>query len=172
MTAFMLAVSVALSSSQSLEVRALPAGSTSPPAKIEKLAWLEGRWIGEGLGGCVEENISPPVAGEIMGNFRQLNGDGTLRFYEFYTIAERDGSLIWRIKHFSPDLEGWEEKDKSTEFRLVAIKGTTAWFDGLTYARPGKKELRAAVAIDGQGEAAFEFRKARAGEGCPSAARP
>ena len=161
-----LAAIVGLSVATQLEVRSLAEGEPSPPAKIEDLAWLEGRWIGEGLGGCAEESLSPPVAREIMGKFRQLNGDGTLRFYEFYTITERNGSLLWRIKHFSPELEGWEEKDKSTEFRLVAIEGTTAYFDGLTYARAGKNGLRAAVAIEGEGTAAFSFRRAKKGEGC------
>lgn len=162
----------ALAADPEIDVRTLADGAASPPAKIEDVAWLEGRWIGEGLGGCAEESLSPPVAREMMGKFRQLNADGTLRFYEFYTIAERDGSLLWRIKHFSPDLEGWEEKDKSTEFRLVAIEGETAYFNGLTYARTGKNSLQAAVAIEGKGTATFTFHRAKAGEGCKSAARP
>ncbi|MFN0024275.1 MAG: DUF6265 family protein [Parvularculaceae bacterium] len=161
-----LAVALAALVHAPLEVRTLADGATSPPTKIEDIAWLEGRWIGEGLGGCAEESVSPPVAREIMGKFRQLNADGTLRFYEFYTIAERNGSLLLRIKHFSPELEGWEEKDKSTEFKLVAIEGQTAYFDGLTYARTGKDSLQAAVAIEGKGMATFEFRKAKNGEGC------
>jgi hypothetical protein len=162
----LLAALSALAAGAVIEVRTLAEGTVSPPAKIEDLAWLEGRWIGEGLGGCAEESLSPPVAREMMGKFRQLNADGTLRFYEFYTIAERDGSLLWRIKHFSPDLEGWEEKDKSTEFRLVAIEGETAYFNGLTYARTGKNSLQAAVAIEGKGTAEFSFRRAKKGEGC------
>lgn len=172
MTMGFLAALAALAGGPGLEVRTLAEGAASPPAKIEDVAWLEGRWIGEGLGACAEESLSPPVAREIMGKFRQLNADGTVRFYEFYTIAERNGSLLWRIKHFSPDLEGWEEKDKSTEFSLVAIEGKTAYFDGLTYARTGKNTLRAAVAIEGKGTAEFNFHRAKQGAGCPSAARP
>lgn len=166
MTMMTAAVIAAMAAGGELEVRTLVEGAASPLAKIEDLAWLEGRWIGEGLGGCAEESLSPPVAREMMGKFRQLNADGSLRFYEFYTIAERDGSLLWRIKHFSPDLEGWEEKDKSTEFRLVAIEGEIAYFNGLTYARTGKNTLRAAVAIEGKGTAEFSFRRAKKGEGC------
>ncbi len=166
MTIGLLAALAAMAAGPEIEVRTLAEGAVSPPAKIEDLAWLEGRWIGEGLGGCAEESLSPAVAREMMGKFRQLNADGSLRFYEFYTIAERDGSLLWRIKHFSPDLEGWEEKDKSTEFRLVAIEGDTAYFNGLTYARTGKNKLNAAVAIDGKGTAEFSFRRAKKGEGC------
>ncbi len=161
-----LAAALAVLANAGLEVRTLKEGAASPPATIEDVAWLEGRWIGEGLGGCAEENMSPPVAGEMMGMFRQMNADGALRFYEFYTIAEHDNSLLWRIKHFSPNLEGWEEKDKSTEFKLVAIEGQTAHFNGLTYALTGKDTLRAAVAIDGQETANFSFRRTKAGEAC------
>lgn len=163
---WMAATAAAAAAAGAVEVRTLAEGAASPPANIEDVAWLEGRWIGEGLGGCAEESLSPPVAREMMGKFRQLNADGVLRFYEFYTIAERNGSLLWRIKHFSPDLEGWEDKDKATEFRLVAIEGKTAYFDGLTYARTGRNSLRAAVAIEGKGAAQFSFRKAKEGEAC------
>ncbi|MDZ7627362.1 MAG: DUF6265 family protein [Parvularculaceae bacterium] len=162
----LLAALAAMAAKADIKVRTLEDGATSPPAKIEDLAWLEGRWIGKGLGGCAEESVSPPVAREIIGKFRQLNADGTLRFYEFYTIAEKDGSLLWRIKHFNPDLTGWEDKDKSTEFRLVAIDGQTAYFDGLTYSRTGKNSLSAAVAIEGKGAATFSFLKAKTGDGC------
>ena len=172
MTTTLLSALAAMAAGADIEVRTLGDGVASPPAKIEDLAWLEGRWIGEGLGGCAEESLSPPVAREIMGKFRQLNADGTLRFYEFYTIAEKDGSLLWRIKHFSPELDGWEEKDKSTEFRLVAIEGETAYFNGLTYGRTGSNSLQAAVAIDGQGTATFTFHRAKKGEGCALTTRP
>lgn len=170
MATSLLAALAAAAAGADIDVRTLEDGTTSPPAKIEELAWLAGRWIGEGLGGCAEESLSPPVASEIMGKFRQLNADGTVRFYEFYTIAEKEGSLLWRIKHFSPDLEGWEEKDETTDFRLVSIEGRTAYFDGLTYARAGKNELRAAVALGGGEVARFHFRRARENEGCPAKA--
>lgn len=155
-----------LSSGSGIEVRTLAEGEVSPPAKVEDVAWLEGRWIGEGLGGCSEETMSPPVAGQMMGMFRQTKEDGSLWFYEFYTIAPRGDSIAIRIKHFNPDLSGWEEKDAFVEFPLVAIEKGAVYFDGLTYALDGRKGLKAAVMV-GEGEkGVFTFHRARAGERC------
>ena len=154
------------------EVRTLGAGATSPPASIEDVSFLAGPWTGEGLGGCAEEVMAPASGGQIMGMFRQMKPEGGLRFYEFYTFSEEGGSLVLRIKHFNPDLTGWEEKDERAEFPLAAIEGTTAYFDGITYSRRGKKEFASAVNIEGEGVAAFSMRKAKAGEACASAASP
>jgi hypothetical protein len=101
-----------------------------------------------------------------MGMFRQTSAEGGLRFYEFYSIQENAGSLVLKVKHFNPDLTGWEEKNDTVDFQLVAIEGTTAYFDGLTFARIGRKEFKSAVQIDGQGVATFDMRKAKQGEGC------
>ncbi|MEK7265960.1 MAG: DUF6265 family protein [Pseudomonadota bacterium] len=148
------------------DVRTMDDGASSPTAQISDAAFLTGHWIGQGLGACVEEIMAPAAGGQIMGMFRQMKPEGGLRFYEFYTIAEESGSLILKIKHFNPDLTGWEEKDDTVNFALVAIEGTTAYFDGLTFSRQGKKGFASAVMIEGQGIASFEMRKARAGESC------
>ncbi|MFZ5619227.1 MAG: DUF6265 family protein [Pseudomonadota bacterium] len=113
-----------------------------------------------------------PAGGHIMGMFRQLTSEGAPRFYEFYTIAEEDGSLTLRIKHFNPDMTGWEEKTQSVAFRLVAIEGTTAYFDGLTFSRRGEDGFQSAVIIGDEGVETFAMRQAKAGEACGSAARP
>lgn len=148
------------------------AGASAPRATIADVGFLSGHWIGEGLGACAEEIMAPAAGGQIMGMFRQMKPEGGLRFYEFYTIAEEAGSLVLRIKHFNPDLTGWEEKDERVEFPLIAIEGTTAYFDGLTFSRRGEKGFASAVKIDGQGVASFSMRKAQSGEACGSAARP
>lgn len=150
---------------EDLAVRSLGAGAKSPAATIGDVAFLSGDWIGAGLGACAEEIIAPAAGGQIMGMFRQMKPEGGLRFYEFYTIAEKDGSLLFRIKHFDPDMTGWEEKEKTTDFPLVGIEGKTAYFDGLTYARTGETSLLVAVNL-GEGVAQFTYRKAEAGEAC------
>lgn len=148
------------------EVRSMYKDASSPAATIDDVAFLSGHWIGSGLGGCSEEFMAEPAGGQIMGMFRQMRAEGGLRFYEFYSIQESAGSLVLKIKHFNPDLTGWEEKSNTVDFPLVAIEGTTAYFDGLTFARIGSKEFKSAVMIDGQGVATFDMRKARPGEGC------
>ena len=147
-------------------LRTLKDASSAPTAKISDVAFLAGHWIGEGLGACAEEIMAPPAGGQIMGMFRQMKPDGGLMFYEFYTIAEEGGSLILKIKHFNPDLTGWEEKAETVNFPLVAIEGTTAYFDGLTFSRQGRNGFASAVMIEDQGIATFEMRKAKKGEAC------
>ncbi len=142
-----------------VEVRTLSDGAASPSAVIEDLAWLEGHWQGSGLGGISEEIISPASGGQMIGMFRQSTASGDLQFYEFYHFAEQDGSLILRIKHFNPDMTGWETKDERVEFPLVAVDEGAVYFDGLTFALVAPGELRAAVMIDGEGQADFAYSK-------------
>ncbi|MEO1136468.1 MAG: DUF6265 family protein [Pseudomonadota bacterium] len=142
-----------------VEIRKLPLGEASPAASIEDVAWLAGHWRGEGLGGQSEEIMAPPLGRQMTGMFRQTNSDGALMFYEFYHIAEQDGSLILRIKHFNPDFTGWEEKDESVEFVLVAIEGETVYFDGLTFSVEDGRVLNAAVLLNGNEKAEFRYER-------------
>ena len=91
-TVLLLLGSGALAKEGPIEVRTGGEDSTPPPAAIADVEFLVGRWIGSGLGGCSEEAMAPPAGGQIMGLFRQRTGKGILRFYEFYSIQERDGS--------------------------------------------------------------------------------
>ena len=69
----------------------------------------------------------------MVGLFVQENGEGGLMFTEHMYISEADGSLVVRLKHFHPDLTGWEEKDDMLTFRLVALEPCAAYFSALTY---------------------------------------
>lgn len=144
--------------------RNLPAGAKSPPATISDIAWMVGHWEGEGLGGQSFETISPPVAGQMAGHFQQVK-DGKVSFYEIYHFVPKDGSLVMRIKHFNPDLTGWEEKGATVDFPLVAIEKGAAYFDGLTMRRVGEDGMESFVVIDHKDgrkqEAAFRFRRVR-----------
>src|SRR5690606_36146300 len=93
----------------------------SPPATIDRVAWLAGRWVGEGLGGVSEEIWSPPAGGAMMGSYRLLK-DGAPVFYEMFLLVEEKGTLILKVKHFAPDFTGWEEKSEFVDFPLVAIE--------------------------------------------------
>ncbi|WP_374469274.1 DUF6265 family protein [Phenylobacterium sp.] len=122
------------------DVRTLADGQASPPAGIQAVAWLAGRWVGEGLGGEAEETYAPPADGQMIGHFRHTK-DGKAVFYEFLLIRERGGSLVYGVKHFNPDATAWEEKDRWTEFPLVAVEDGRVVFDGLTYERDGADRL-------------------------------
>ena len=96
-------------------------------AQLQDLAWLEGIWRGQINNDYTEEVWTGLAAGAMMGMFRQVSG-GRLRFYEFMIIAERDKNIELKIKHFDPDLRGWEEKDKSTVFWLCELGDREAVF--------------------------------------------
>lgn len=143
-------------------VRTAAPGAAPPKAAIEDIAWIAGHWEGEGLGGQSIETISPPVGGQMSGHFQQLD-KGKLQFYELYQFVPVGGSLLMRIKHFGPDLKGWEEKDVSEEFPLVAIEKDAVYFDGLTMRRVGADGMETTVRIgekDGSTrDAVFRFKR-------------
>ncbi|MDX2152471.1 MAG: DUF6265 family protein [Bryobacteraceae bacterium] len=146
------------------ETRQAKAGVKPPAATVADLAWLEGTWEGKGLGGgAAIEVYSSPAGGQIPGHFRQLRPDGAIQFYEFVSITERDGTLHYRLKHFNPDLTGWEEKAVVREFTLVAAEKDAWYFDGLTIRRNGKDGLVTAVRIGNKDgttqEAVFHYRR-------------
>ena len=139
-------------------------GTPPPPARVADLAWLAGVWEGEGLTGPAREVYSPPIGGQMTGHFIQTRGDG-IWFFEIVSIAEVNGSLEYRLKHFNADLTGWEEKDEVQRFPLVAVEGGAWFFDGLTIRRDGEDGMVGAVRIgndDGtSSEAVFRYRRAR-----------
>ena len=147
-------------------IRSLAPGAKPAAASIADIAWMAGHWEGEGLGGRSIETISPPIAGQMAGHFQQVK-DGRISFYEIYHFVERDRSLLLRIKHFNPDLTGWEDKAATVDFPLVAIDKDGAYFDGLTMRRTAPDRMETLVRIrrkDGSTEeAAFRFRRAALG---------
>lgn len=144
--------------------REVPEGAKSPPAKVDVIAWMAGRWTGEGFGGQIEELFSPPAGGAMIGHYRNWVGD-KVEFYELEGILEEKGSLVYRVKHFNPDLTGWEEKDKSVDFPLVAIEGNRIYFDGLTVEKVSDNEMRHYVLLKGKDGKAkvmtFVYRRAK-----------
>jgi len=129
------------------ETRTAPEGHIPPPASAVQLDWLAGIWTGEGIGGApATEVYSPPGGGSVAGHFVQHDGDGGVEFFEIMQIAEVGGSLVYRLKHFSDELAGWEEKDKYVSFPLVAIQPNAVHFDGLTLRRDGNT-LTSAVQV-------------------------
>ena len=100
---------LAVAAGEPVAVRGLEDGAARPNASIEDIAWLAGRWVGEGLGGTAEDVIAPASGGQMMGMFRHSKADGSINIYEFYLFAEMDNSLTVRLKHFSPMLSSWEE---------------------------------------------------------------
>jgi hypothetical protein len=122
-----------------------PVDFAGPPATLADMKWLVGHWKGTGLGGVSEEMWSEPAGGVMMGMYRLvLNGKPS--FYEFIHLAEENGSLVMKLKHFDPDLTGWEEKERFVTFRLLKLEREAVYFGGLTFRRSGDR-LRIFLAL-------------------------
>ncbi len=112
---------------------------SSPPAAeatIDGAAWLAGRWVGTGFGGEMEETWAPPVGEQMVGHFRYWR-DGQPQFYEFLMMDVTDGGVRMRVKHFNPDMVGWEEKDGWVTFEPVSVGPEALLFNGLEIRREG-----------------------------------
>lgn len=101
-------------------------------------AWLAGSWTGDGFGGTSEEVWSEPSAeGKMMGVYRHHKGDGSLNFYEFLVLD----STGLKLKHFYPDLTGWETKEDFVEFELIEFTENMIILKGLVFERKSDTEM-------------------------------
>ena len=82
----------------------------------------------------------------MVGTYRLLK-DGKPVFYVMMWLLETEGTIILRLKHFGSELVGWEEKDKSVDFKFVRKKGRRIYFSGLTFERASKDELNIYLAL-------------------------
>ncbi len=124
----------------------LAEGTNPPKATVSDMAWLAGHWTGDGLGGRTEEIWSPPDGGVMMGMFRLIR-EGKPVFYEFLTISETDRGLAMRLKHFHPDMKGWEEREKFVEFRYAGTVDNIVHFEGLSFRRDSDDALTIFLAL-------------------------
>ena len=122
--------------------------SMRPAATLADMAWLEGEWVGTGIGGHpAGETFSYAGQGQMVGHFWQLDEAGGVDFYEIITVTRDGNSLVMRLKHFTADLTGWEEKAGSTalEFPLRERSDTRWVFGPVTFTRPGPDRLEVSV---------------------------
>lgn len=117
-------------------------GAGSDPEKkpfdIRDYAWLAGSWVGDGFGGHSEEIWSPPSSdGTMMGVYRHHKADGSLNFYEFLVLDETG----LRLKHFTPELVGWETKEDYVTFEMVDYSPDKIELKGLVFERKSETEM-------------------------------
>jgi hypothetical protein len=136
--------------------------SAEDAAVIERASWLAGRWVGEGLGGELEETWAPAHSGQMVGHFRLVR-NGVVVFYELCLLDVVDGGLRMRVKHFNPDFVGWEERDAWHAFNPVSVSEDTLSFTGLILRRVGDDALEIVLSIrypDGVREETLRMRRA------------
>ncbi|HPF34612.1 MAG TPA: DUF6265 family protein [Candidatus Krumholzibacteria bacterium] len=130
--------------------------------RIAELAWLEGAWTANALGGVVDEAWLPAAGGSMHGVCRVTAGD-SLIFSEFLQVTEEDGELILRFEHFRPDYTTWEGDGPPMQLRVtesapgrVVFTGDGTLGDGVIAYTLVDGELR--VTVDGVDEE-FRFRR-------------
>ncbi|RED42699.1 carbohydrate binding protein with CBM9 domain [Winogradskyella eximia] len=129
--------------------------------KLENIAWIAGTWHGEAFGGITEEIWSEPSGGSMMATFKLIN-DGKVTFYEIEVIREVENSLILQLKHFGPDLKGWETKDETVDFPLIEITENKVVFEGMSFEKNSDNEMNVYVDIKDNGKTEtvkFNYRK-------------
>ncbi len=139
----------------------LPDGENSPKANLDQVAWIEGHWKGEAFGGIAEEIWSPPLGNSMMFVFRLVN-NGKVSFYESGHIQEVDETIILQLKHFDGSMKGWEEKDKTIDFKLVKIEPNKVYFDGMTMEKVNEDQINVWVLIEENGnqkEILFSYKR-------------
>jgi len=120
--------------------------NTRVPATLDDVAWMVGSWGGDAFGGTFEEVWNPPSFGTMVGMFKVM-GDEGVRFYELMLLAEEQGSLVLKVKHFHPDFTAWEEKEDYVTFRLVSVAPGEVHFSGLSFHQVSDDEIHAYIAF-------------------------
>lgn len=122
-------------------------------------SWLAGNWEGDGFGGTSEEIWSTPSAdGTMMGVYRHHNADGSLNFYEFM-LLDRSGL---RLKHFTPEMKGWESKEDFLTFEAIELSDTQIQLKGLVFEKKSATEMEIRLKMnsnDGVKTEVFKMRR-------------
>ena len=88
-----------------------------------------------------------PKNGVMVGMYRGLKDDAST-FNELLVLREEAGSLIIRLKHFNPDMTGWEEKAQVVTMPFVGKKDGIVHFDGMAFQVTGPDTVTCYLAIE------------------------
>ena len=163
MVLFVVAIPAAFAKDEFENILQFDKAAGSPKADLSAVAWIAGHWRGEALGGVVEEIWTPPLGGSMMAAFKLAVND-VVKFYELETIMEQGDTLILKLKHFSPKLHGWEEKEETVDFKLVKVTDDKVYFDGMTFENVSNENMNVYVLIGNEGEekeTKFSYRKVK-----------
>ena len=84
----------------------------------------------------------------MVGMYRGLKADEAPSFYELLTIRETAGSIEVRLRHFNPDMTGWEEKAEFVTMPFVAKRDGVVHFDGMAFQVTGPDAITCYLAIE------------------------
>ena len=116
------------------------------PGTLDDVSWMVGSWTGDAFGGTFEEVWNPASLGTMIGMFKVM-GDGEVSFYELMLLAEEEGSLVLKVKHFSADFTAWEDKEDYVTFRLVRVEPGAVHFSGISFYSVSDDEIHTYLAL-------------------------
>ena len=117
-----------------------------PAASFDDVAFLIGSWVGEAFGNSFEESWNPPSAGSMIGFFKLFDGD-EVALYELLLLAQEEGSLSLKVKHFSPDFAAWEEKTDHITFRFIKAEKDAVHFSGISFYLIDEKTMHGYIVM-------------------------
>jgi hypothetical protein len=123
--------------------------------KITDFKWLAGNWVGDGFGGQSQEAWTEPSANGMVGVYKHYR-DGKSTFYEFINLSETDGKISLKLKHFNPDMMGWEEKADFVEFPFVSATASKIEFKGLSYELIAEDKMEVKLRLNRNGKINIE----------------
>jgi hypothetical protein len=126
-------------------------GDTMTDVTVDDLGFIAGRWEAEAFGGICEEVWNPPSGGSMVGMFKLVKDHAPV-FYEIFIIAEDSAGLALKLKHFNPDLTGWEEKNDMVTFPFARLEDNKAVFDGLTFHRTAADTMLVTLTTEHDGK--------------------
>lgn len=136
--------------------------SQSENNSFSDLEFISGYWVYSDSLTFFEEIWSENRADELMGSFRMIK-NGKSIFYEFMTIEKNDTTIQLLLRHYSPGLKGWEEKETPLVFLLESKTNDKAVFKQmdkstwLIYELTEKEKLKVTLRkLDG-GEAKYSI---------------
>lgn len=90
--------------------------------------------------------------GRLTGMFQMIGADGKQTMSEIFVLDQFEDGPAIRLKHFHPDLTGWEGQDEFIVFPLRETGADFARFDGLTYslAEDGRMIVELVVSQGGE----------------------
>lgn len=124
--------------------------------ELSQLGWLEGCWSGTGFGKRVDECWMRAPDGRLTGMFQLIGEGGRQEMSEIFVLDHFAAGPAIRLKHFHPDLTGWEDRDAFIEFPLRETGPGFARFDGLTYRLDPDGRLIVELMVSRGGEPSLE----------------
>ncbi len=117
-----------------------------PAASLADASLLVGSWTGNAFGGTFEQVWNPPSAGSMVGLFKLMH-DSEVSFFEILLLAEEEGTLNLKVKHFNADFSAWEDKKEHITFRFIKAEEDALHFSGISFYRISDDEMHAYIVM-------------------------